>query len=57
MSPTGISTHSMDAVRLWTLILCLCTLLRSWTPWDARPLRADPSLQNPGRQSAEDFSY
>jgi hypothetical protein len=36
-------------------MICLAALGRLWADWKSHPLRAE--LQNPGRESAEDFYY
>jgi hypothetical protein len=50
-----ISTHSTGAMPLCALMVCIAALASLWTDWKSRPLRAE--LQNPGRESAEDFYY
>jgi hypothetical protein len=50
-----LSTHSASATPLCALVVCLAALARFWTDWKAHSLLAE--LQNPGRQSAEDFYY
>ncbi|HEY1219092.1 MAG: hypothetical protein ABSE42_15275 [Bryobacteraceae bacterium] len=55
MFSSFISTHSMAAVPLCALMAGLAALVSLWTEWDIHPLRAE--LQNPGRESAEDFYY
>ncbi len=55
MFSSFISTHSTGAIPLCTLMICLAALGRLWTEWKSDPLRAE--LQNPGRESAEDFYY
>jgi hypothetical protein len=55
MFPYGISSP-LVSVLLCTLFMA-SIWLSQWTLVKFRPLQADPLLQNPGRESAEDYSY
>jgi hypothetical protein len=55
MLSSFISTRSTGAILLCTLTICLAALGRLWTDWKSQALHAE--LQNPGRESAEDFYY
>jgi hypothetical protein len=50
-----ISTHSMVAVPLCTMMACLAILASRWIDRETDPLRAE--LRSPGSESAEDFYY
>jgi hypothetical protein len=55
MFPNGICSP-MESVLLFTLMTAVAWVSQ-WTVLKTQPLQADPSLQNPGCESAEDFYY
>ena len=57
MVPNGFSTYPMGSILLWILMVCLFTWVNRRMALKIHPLRADPSLQYPGRESVEDFYY
>lgn len=57
MFSSGVSTYSIESILLWILTMCLGTWVCRWTASKTHPVQADPSFQNPGRESAEDFYY